>query len=85
MRRFLLDTGDRHRDRREESKRLLMREPRILGLGLALTLFCSVHPDMSRAQSPAPVENVSSFPPRTPAEERKALHRDEARALLSVH
>ncbi len=26
------------------------------------------------AQSPAPVENVSSFPPRTPEEERKALH-----------
>ena len=29
---------------------------------------------MRRAQSPAPVENVSSLPPRTPADERKALH-----------
>ena len=26
------------------------------------------------AQKPAPVEDVSSFPPRTPEEEQKALH-----------
>ena len=43
-------------------------------LVLALTLFASTHVDISRAQSPAPVENVSSLPPRTPDDERKALH-----------
>jgi putative heme-binding domain-containing protein len=40
---------------------------------LVLTLF-AVGPDLVRAQKPAPVENVSSFPHRTPEEERKALH-----------
>ncbi len=32
------------------------------------------HPGTSRGQNPAPVENVSSLPPRSPEEERKALH-----------
>ena len=51
-----------------------MRQPHVLGVLLALTLFTSSKPDDSRAQSPAPVENVSSLPPRTPDDERKALH-----------
>ena len=42
------------------------------------------------AQKPAPVEDVSSFPPRTPEEERKALHvppglRDPARRGRAGH
>src|SRR5438128_7690172 len=51
-----------------------MRDVRAVGRWLALILLASAHPDVSRAQVPAPVENVSSFPPRTPAEERRALH-----------
>ena len=39
-----------------------MRQPRLIGVLLALTLSASTHFDISRAQSPAPVENVSSFP-----------------------
>ena len=38
-----------------------------------LALFL-IQSQLARAQSPAPVENVSSLPPRTPADERKALH-----------
>jgi putative heme-binding domain-containing protein len=38
-------------------------------MGLVLSLCLA-----SLAQAAAPVENVSSFPPRSPAEERKALH-----------
>ncbi len=38
------------------------------------SLLCSINSDRRRAQSPAPVENVSSLPPRTPEDERKALH-----------
>ncbi|HZW31977.1 MAG TPA: dehydrogenase, partial [Isosphaeraceae bacterium] len=53
-----------------------MRFPRAFGRRLALAVFVSaVGPAGAvSAQSPAPVENVSSFPPRSPAEERKALH-----------
>src|SRR3954467_10226441 len=36
---------------------------------LALALCLS-----ALSQTPAPVENVSTFPPRSPYEERKALH-----------
>jgi len=53
---------------------LFMRQARVLGVLLALNSFASTQPKVGRAQSPAPVENVSSFPPRTPADERKALH-----------
>ena len=41
---------------------------------LALTFCLSLNLNLARAQKPAPVENVSSFPPRTAAEEQKALH-----------
>jgi putative heme-binding domain-containing protein len=51
-----------------------MRQCCFISLVLALTLFVSTHVSTSRAQNPAPVENVSSFPPRTPEDERKALH-----------
>jgi len=51
-----------------------MHPARLIGVLLALTLFASTHRDVSRAQSPAPVENVSSFPPRTALEEQRALH-----------
>ena len=39
---------------------------------VAIVIAIDLEP--ARAQKPAPVENVSSFPHRTPAEERKALH-----------
>ncbi len=39
-----------------------------------LIFFAFALQNLARAQSPAPVENVSSFPPRSPQEERKALH-----------
>src|SRR6516165_657643 len=51
-----------------------MQELRVVGLWLVITGGCLVHPNLGHAQSPAPVQDVSSFPPRTPAEERKALH-----------
>jgi putative membrane-bound dehydrogenase-like protein len=35
---------------------------------------CCWYPHDVSAQKPAPVEDVSSFPPRTPEDERKALH-----------
>jgi putative heme-binding domain-containing protein len=41
---------------------------------LAVGAWFLAHPPAIRSQTPAPVENVSSLPPRTPAEERKALH-----------
>jgi putative heme-binding domain-containing protein len=41
---------------------------------VAWALFASFATDVARAQKPAPVEDVSSFPPRTPDDERKALH-----------
>ena len=51
-----------------------MHQPRLIGPLLALTFFASSAVDISRAQSPAPVENVSSFPWRKPEDERRALH-----------
>jgi putative heme-binding domain-containing protein len=51
-----------------------MRVVRAVASGLLFIAFSSIHADYTRAQSPAPVENVSSFPPRTAADERKALH-----------
>jgi putative membrane-bound dehydrogenase-like protein len=46
----------------------------IVGLGLVFTLFPWFRADLACASEPAPVENVSSFPPRTAVEEQKALH-----------
>ena len=51
-----------------------MRFARVVGLWLVCTVFLGFRADVALAQKPAPVENVSSFPPRTPAEEQKALH-----------
>jgi len=52
-----------------------MRVARVVGHCLILTVFpLLVLPAIVRAQRPAPVENVSSFPPRSPDEERKAIH-----------
>ena len=51
-----------------------MRQRHVIGVLLALPLLASIHLNVSLAQSPAPVENVSSLPPRTPDDERKALH-----------
>ncbi|MFI5459576.1 MAG: PVC-type heme-binding CxxCH protein [Isosphaerales bacterium] len=51
-----------------------LRQSRVIGVLLALSFFASTHTDVSWAQSPAPVEDVSSFPPRTAVEEQKALH-----------
>jgi putative heme-binding domain-containing protein len=51
-----------------------MRVVRAVATGLLFIAFSLIHSQFTRAQSPAPVENVSSFPPRTSAEERKALH-----------
>ena len=52
-----------------------MRGVRVLGIGVLLA-FLLPGPCRYRvaAQTPAPVENVSSLPPRSPEEERKALH-----------
>jgi putative heme-binding domain-containing protein len=51
-----------------------MRVVRTVTLWFIVAALLSINPYPTRAQSPAPVENVSSFPWRTPAEERKALH-----------
>jgi putative heme-binding domain-containing protein len=51
-----------------------MRQSRAIGVLLVLSLFASTGSNVSRAQNPAPVEDVSSFPPRMPLDERKALH-----------
>ena len=51
-----------------------MRVARVVGPCLLCTLFRRSCTEAARAQKPAPVENVSSFPPRTPADEQKALH-----------
>ena len=51
-----------------------MRQPSVVRALLALTLAGSIHSNVTHAQRPAPVENVSSLPPRTPDDERKALH-----------
>ena len=47
---------------------------RLAGYWLFITVFTWVLPAVVSAQNPAPVENVSSFPPRSPEEERKAIH-----------
>src|SRR5438067_10199374 len=44
---------------------------RVVSVALGLVMLT---PTLASAQKPAPVENVSSFEPRTPADERKALH-----------
>ncbi len=51
-----------------------MHQPRIVLLLLLSVFLPAVGPHLSQAQNPAPVENVSSFPPRTPHDEQKALH-----------
>jgi putative membrane-bound dehydrogenase-like protein len=51
-----------------------MHVARVVGLSLLCIVFNEFRANVARAQKPAPVENVSSFPPRTPAEEQKALH-----------
>jgi putative heme-binding domain-containing protein len=51
-----------------------MRQSGAVGVVLVLSLFASADFGVVRAQKPAPVEDVSSFPPRTPLDERKALH-----------
>jgi len=50
--------------------------PRLRSVVIVLVLGGSfwVGPEFAFAQKPAPVEDVSSFPPRTPEDERKALH-----------
>ncbi len=47
---------------------------RLSSLVLTLAFFSCFDLNVARGQQPAPVENVSSFPPRTAAEEQKALH-----------
>ncbi len=47
---------------------------RLAGYWLFITMVTWVLPAVVSAQNPAPVENVSSFPPRSPEEERKAIH-----------
>ncbi len=51
-----------------------MQVARIPKLLFLLILALCIYPDLARAQQPAPVENVSSFPPRPAQEEQKALH-----------
>ncbi len=48
--------------------------PRVFLPGLLVVALFNIGPDVVRAQKPAPVENISSLPHRTPDEERKALH-----------
>src|SRR3954453_3699435 len=55
-------------------RRSVMREVGVLGVLAVLSFLLLMPSGAARAQSPAPVESVSSFPPRTPDEERKALH-----------
>jgi putative heme-binding domain-containing protein len=47
---------------------------RVVGFAGVLSFLLVVQTGVGRAQSPAPVENVSSLPPRTPEDERRALH-----------
>ena len=51
-----------------------MHEVRMLGTWGLLAFVCLAHAGGTRAQTPAPVENVSTLPPRSPEDERKALH-----------
>jgi putative heme-binding domain-containing protein len=61
-------------DRDKDLWRVVMPNPRVFLPGLLVVVLFTVGPDVVRAQKPAPVENVSTLPHRTPAEERKALH-----------
>ncbi len=47
---------------------------RLSSLALTLACFSCFDLNVASGQQPAPVENVSSFPPRPAAEEQKALH-----------
>ena len=47
---------------------------RLSSLVLTLAFLSCFDLNVASGQQPAPVENVSSFPPRTAAEEQKALH-----------
>ncbi len=47
---------------------------RLAGYWFFITMVTWVLPAVVSAQNPAPVENVSSFPPRSPEDERKAIH-----------
>ncbi len=51
-----------------------MRVVRAVATGLLSIAFSLIHSPLTRAQSPAPVENVSSLPPRTAADEQRSLH-----------
>ena len=51
-----------------------MRIVRVPSLMLAVTLHLGLLPRLICGQQPAPVENVSSFPPRAAVDEQKALH-----------
>ena len=51
-----------------------MRVVRAVVTGLLSIVFSLIHSPLVHAQSPAPVENVSSLPPRTAADEQRALH-----------
>jgi putative heme-binding domain-containing protein len=46
----------------------------VLGPAALLLLMTAIGPIPARAQKPAPVENVSTLPHRSPSEEQKALH-----------
>lgn len=46
----------------------------LLPCAVAALFVLAFHPHTSFAQKPAPVENVSTFEARTPADEQKALH-----------
>src|SRR5215471_2363708 len=58
----------------ELRRRSMMGGVRVVGVAGVLSFLLVVQSGAGRAQSPAPVENVSSLPPRTPQDERKALH-----------
>src|SRR5262249_42942053 len=60
----------------------MMHRERIVAL-VSLLSLCSI-PHCARGQQPAPVEDVSSFPPRSAGEERKALHVPRGVALQLV-
>ena len=51
-----------------------MRGVPVLVSRVVLATLLLAHVAASRAQTPAPVENVSTLPPRSPEDERKALH-----------
>jgi putative heme-binding domain-containing protein len=51
-----------------------MRIARSVAFRLFVIVCSSGRPDLTHAQTPAPVESVSSLPPRSATEEQKALH-----------